>query len=324
MEKDDEVEGQGNSYTATFWQYNDRLGRRWNIDPVKKEHLSSYATFSNNPIIYIDPEGNTDFFFNGKWIGTDGKENNLIAIVKDKETKNLIWRDYTKKGKFYKKINDELSNGYSNDNVFVVDKDVLNESKKILNKAINEEGIIEYNAVLDKKDDGVGYNVTSENKGGELVVEEGQTFVKGAEFLTEGEVSIHSHPIKSEFLIEKQPNGKYKFTPIHYDALVPTPYLNEKMQGDIPAFKKYKMNIIVGKNGDDFSALLDKDDDTKFQSKSDNRGLYINFFDLSASLIYTLSQDDANKIGNNQTIRRKNKFKRWQEKAQKKKAQQQN
>jgi hypothetical protein len=57
MEKDDELAGEGNSYTAQFWQYDSRIARRWNIDPVVKHHESPYAAFANNPIIYIDPLG---------------------------------------------------------------------------------------------------------------------------------------------------------------------------------------------------------------------------------------------------------------------------
>jgi hypothetical protein len=47
----------GNSYTAEYWQYDSRLGRRWNVDPVVKEHESPYATFANNPIWFVDPLG---------------------------------------------------------------------------------------------------------------------------------------------------------------------------------------------------------------------------------------------------------------------------
>ena len=57
QEMDDEVSGKGNSYTAEFWQYDSRLGRRWNIDPVVKPHESPYAAFANNPIWFIDPSG---------------------------------------------------------------------------------------------------------------------------------------------------------------------------------------------------------------------------------------------------------------------------
>ena len=64
MEKDDEVSGNGNSYTAEFWQYDSRLGRRWNIDPIFKEHESPYACFANNPIWFGDPNGLDTFKMN--------------------------------------------------------------------------------------------------------------------------------------------------------------------------------------------------------------------------------------------------------------------
>ena len=57
QERDNEISGTGNSYTAQFWQYDPRLGRRWNVDPVVKEWESPYASFANNPIFYVDPNG---------------------------------------------------------------------------------------------------------------------------------------------------------------------------------------------------------------------------------------------------------------------------
>lgn len=44
-------------YTAEYWEYDSRLGRRWNVDPVVKAWESPYAAFSNNPICFIDPSG---------------------------------------------------------------------------------------------------------------------------------------------------------------------------------------------------------------------------------------------------------------------------
>ncbi|MGQ2985549.1 MAG: hypothetical protein ACT6R1_18865 [Flavobacterium sp.] len=56
--KDDEVYGvEGTSYTAEYWQYDSRLGRRWNVDPVVKPWESPYACFKNNPIWHIDVNG---------------------------------------------------------------------------------------------------------------------------------------------------------------------------------------------------------------------------------------------------------------------------
>lgn len=59
MEKDNEVYGEGNSYTAEFWEYDPRLGRRWNIDPHSEKYAwqSPYVAFNNNPIFFEDPAG---------------------------------------------------------------------------------------------------------------------------------------------------------------------------------------------------------------------------------------------------------------------------
>jgi hypothetical protein len=60
QEKDNEVNNtSGTSYTAEYWQYDSRLGRRWNVDPVVKEWESPYATFGNCPIVIADPNGDT-------------------------------------------------------------------------------------------------------------------------------------------------------------------------------------------------------------------------------------------------------------------------
>ena len=43
QEKTDEISGNGNHTTAEYWEYDTRLGRRWNLDPVKKPWQSDYA-----------------------------------------------------------------------------------------------------------------------------------------------------------------------------------------------------------------------------------------------------------------------------------------
>lgn len=61
QEKDDEIYGEGNATSAEFWQYDARLARRWNVDPVIKVYESSYSCFSGNPIWYSDFSGNDTF-----------------------------------------------------------------------------------------------------------------------------------------------------------------------------------------------------------------------------------------------------------------------
>jgi len=82
--KDDEVYGAGNLNMAKYWEYDTRLARRWNIDPVTKMWQSPYLTFRNSPLIYIDPNGDDDFFDkNGNFLGSTKEGNNIRVVTKD-------------------------------------------------------------------------------------------------------------------------------------------------------------------------------------------------------------------------------------------------
>ncbi|WP_294680221.1 RHS repeat-associated core domain-containing protein [uncultured Fluviicola sp.] len=56
-EGDNEVKGDGNSYTTEFRQYDPRLGRWLSMDPFSQFVGSQYTSFNNNPIFCIDPDG---------------------------------------------------------------------------------------------------------------------------------------------------------------------------------------------------------------------------------------------------------------------------
>jgi hypothetical protein len=58
QEKVDEIAGVGNHNSALYWEYDTRLGRRWNVDPVDQVNISNYAVMYNNPIIFNDVLGN--------------------------------------------------------------------------------------------------------------------------------------------------------------------------------------------------------------------------------------------------------------------------
>lgn len=95
-----EAELNENITTALYWEYDSRIGRRWNIDPVFKVSESTYATFSNNPVIYIDPDGNTDYYNSkGIWIGTDGQANNAKQIVLSPVTAAYVSEEMKKNNK---------------------------------------------------------------------------------------------------------------------------------------------------------------------------------------------------------------------------------
>ncbi|UTW67890.1 hypothetical protein KFE94_07190 [bacterium SCSIO 12643] len=60
QEKDDEISGiLGAHTTAMYWEYDTRLGRRWNLDPKPNSSINQYATFANNSIGYSDIKGDT-------------------------------------------------------------------------------------------------------------------------------------------------------------------------------------------------------------------------------------------------------------------------
>ncbi|MGB0175925.1 MAG: LamG-like jellyroll fold domain-containing protein, partial [Owenweeksia sp.] len=88
MEKDDEIKGDGNSYTTEFRQYDPRLGRWLSLDPIEHPYLSPYNGFDNNPIYWTDPagsnatkyktEGGTDL------VETDDGSNAVVTVTDDK------------------------------------------------------------------------------------------------------------------------------------------------------------------------------------------------------------------------------------------------
>ena len=59
MELDNEVSGNGNSYTTEFRQYDPRLGRWKSLDPLMMKYpsMSPYVAFNNNPVFFVDPLG---------------------------------------------------------------------------------------------------------------------------------------------------------------------------------------------------------------------------------------------------------------------------
>ncbi len=85
QEKTDEIAGAGNHTTALFWEYDTRLGRRWNLDPKPNTSKSGYAAFANNPIFFVDVNGDT--------LGIGGSQPNqdaFLAQINTGETKFKI------------------------------------------------------------------------------------------------------------------------------------------------------------------------------------------------------------------------------------------
>jgi len=48
-----------NTTTALFWEYDSRIGRRWNVDPKSNLYIIVYSCFAGNPVFFRDNLGDT-------------------------------------------------------------------------------------------------------------------------------------------------------------------------------------------------------------------------------------------------------------------------
>lgn len=119
QEKDDEI-FQG-AYTAEYWEYDARIIRRWNVDPITIAWSSPYACFLNNPIYYKDPSGLTAEEGTGDGGGKgDGKTDPKYPLNKGGKGVELdevgvsakapgFW---SKVGNWFKKLGGNIKDGY--------------------------------------------------------------------------------------------------------------------------------------------------------------------------------------------------------------------
>ncbi len=99
QERDFEINADGNINTAMFWEYDARLGRRWNVDPVTYPWQSTYSTNNDNPIWYQDPLG----LFGSKKEAKNYKNANDIKGKISKEKNSEDWIITNKKQMTYYK-----------------------------------------------------------------------------------------------------------------------------------------------------------------------------------------------------------------------------
>ena len=126
QERTNEIAGTGNHTTALYWEYDTRLGRRWNVDPVPQIFLSDYSVLSLNPIRNIDSNGDSfSPIFDaetGDYLGSDSEGFNRGEVL------------YMDRAKFL-----ELSEG----NTKTIDKKVAVENSLYTNKTLpdNSKGL---------------------------------------------------------------------------------------------------------------------------------------------------------------------------------------
>jgi len=94
QERDDDISGNGNSYTAEYWEYDPRIGRRWNIEPLtaKYPNLSGYVALTDNPGNVTDPDGKDVIFVNGYRMFKTGSASDRDPAFQQK-LKSTYWND---------------------------------------------------------------------------------------------------------------------------------------------------------------------------------------------------------------------------------------
>jgi len=139
------------AYGALYWEYDARIGRRWNLDPIVKDAESPYVCLSNNPILLADPLGDD--------VGVGKKKEKIPESDKKKvkvTPKNVIDADKQTgdaKGDVaifdMKDMKVEKIYNVDGDNV---DKKDYDKALKFNDKIDAENaGIDKHNALIDKK-----------------------------------------------------------------------------------------------------------------------------------------------------------------------------
>ena len=231
--RDTEIDPNGNHTAALYWEYDSRIGRRWNIDPVVKVWESPYMCFGDNPITGSDVLGNTtngDFYDgNGKHLGSDGKKDEKMYLIKTQKSEfigttekvpgaGLLKEEYQRAKKFIKE-NSTKEDAFTKDGK-IYDDFVEIESKESTRAAM---------AKIANQDDGGGSDKPTNNRefGGQIDfsgnVTEGlagpvTTPIKGAVIgyipLEGTKTMFHTHP--SGEILERvrgelgQPDGSSK------------------------------------------------------------------------------------------------------------------
>lgn len=95
-EKDDEIKGVGNQIDYGMRGYDPRIGRPISVDALFRQYpmLSSYQFFSNNPIWFIDLDGNEGIVYTAnKFTNSDGET--IIDVTTEYDangkTEGVLW-----------------------------------------------------------------------------------------------------------------------------------------------------------------------------------------------------------------------------------------
>lgn len=278
------------------------------MDPELKTWNSSYNCFENNPIMNIDPDGNTDFYSNGRWIGSDGMNNGLIAIVKDKKIAEAIYKKTLEGHCTYLNFRQLLSiygkPGGQIEKYNIINKQVLAAAYKVLDQQVATKNTITEHSVslvnLGQSFPPLYFPIGEGHSGRAIRLRNGERRVQGASALDGVDVSIHGHPLKTvnpgtDIVTGKDGNLYAQPRPNtggHYDAMLPSSCAGT--QGGDKCMTNNQMNIIVGANGAPSQLKLNRT--TNKLEIVDTRTLSINIFNTNWVPLFQISRAEAKLI----------------------------
>jgi RHS repeat-associated protein len=212
MEKENAVNEDG--YTTQFRKLDTWSGRWLSLDPemLRFPSKSPYMTFSNNPIIFIDPKGDADYYcLKGTWLGTDGQEDNKVFVITAKKVQKQIVES-SLAGKEYK-----IPVVEGNDVLRIPTGKVLEAVKLSYEKTIasGNVGLEHGGHKYSDEDDAVNWDPgePAEFKNGKLEASVKAFFVEGRNLFP----SSKQAP-KLEFWWHSHPNTEYRHTEPGYET----------------------------------------------------------------------------------------------------------
>jgi len=97
QESETEITGDNSHSSAEYWMYDNRLGRRWNLDPKLNNSFNPYACFDNNPLYFLDTKGDSIDISGLNWFTESEYNEAFKAFINTEEGYNFL-KDYAGAG----------------------------------------------------------------------------------------------------------------------------------------------------------------------------------------------------------------------------------